>query len=203
MNAPNAISQSLDGRPELELKPPTSSTSEKEHDLAHTTVIYEGAAGHRLRTSQLEVVGISDDGLEHALQGALDEGAKRIELCGGMGIAELVRARDLVAGRIPVRLLRYGFESLELIADCKRAFAAGDQRPAVFLYPATAGTQPVEHSDVTILPVHDYDHAERIGEHLTAEGVGLVELYGGLGPTTAAAVFWGAKGAVPVGFVDA
>ena len=83
MNAPNAISQILDGRPELELKPPTSSTSEKEHDMAHTTVIYEGAAGHRLRTSQLEVVGISDDGLEHALQDALDEGAKRIELCGG------------------------------------------------------------------------------------------------------------------------
>ncbi len=170
--------------------------------MAHTTVIYEGAEGHRLRTSQLEVVGIADDGLEHALHEALDEGAKRIELCGGMGIADLVRARDLVAGRVPVRLLRYGFESLELIADYKRAFAAGDQRPAVFLYPATAGTQPVEHPDVTILPVHDDDHAERIGEHLTAEGIGLVELYGGLGPTTAAAVFWGAKGAVPVGFVD-
>ena len=203
MNESGAASQILDGRPELEQKPPTSSTSEREHDMAHTTVIYEGAEGHRLRTSQLEVVGIADDGLEHALHEALDEGAKRIELCGGMGIAELVRARDLVAGRVPVRLLRYGFESLELIADYKRAFAAGDQRPAVFLYPATAGTQPVEHPDVTILPVHDYDHAERIGEHLAAEGFGLVELYGGLGPTTAAAVFWGAKAAVPVGFVDA
>ena len=110
MNEPGAASQILDGRPELEQKPPTSSTSEREHDMAHTTVIYEGAEGHRLRTSQLEVVGIADDGLEHALHEALDEGAKRIELCGGMGIADLVRARDLVAGRVPVRLLRYGFE---------------------------------------------------------------------------------------------
>src|SRR5699024_4780711 len=89
--------------------------------------------------------------LEHALHDALDDGAKRIELCGGMGIAELVRARDLVAGRVPVRLLRYGFESLELIADYKRAFAAGDQRPAVFLYPATAGTPPVEHPRRSLL----------------------------------------------------
>src|SRR5699024_11694278 len=109
----------------------------------------------------------------------------------------------LCGGRGPVSRLRYGFQSLELIADYKRAFSAGDERPAVLLYPATAGMQPVEHPDVTILSVHDYDHAERIGEHLAAEGFGLVELYGGLGPTTAAAVFWGAKAAVPVGFVDA
>src|SRR5699024_643126 len=128
---------------------------------------------------------------------------KRIELCGGMGISDLVRPRDLVAGRVPVGLLRYGFESLVLIADYKRAFAAGDHRPAVCLYPGTAGTQPVEHPDVTSLPVHDDAAAERTGAHLTAEGIGLVELYGRLGPTTAAAVFRGAKGAVPVGFVDA
>lgn len=170
--------------------------------MAHTTVIYEGTPGHRLRTSQLEVLGIPDDGLEQALHDALDEGANRIELCGGMGVAELVRARDLVAGRAPVRLLRYGFESLELIADYKRAFAAGDQRRAVFLYPATAGTETVEHPEVMILPVHDCDHAEQIGERLAAENIGLVELCGGLGPATATVVRWGAAGSVPVGFVD-
>lgn len=169
--------------------------------MAHTTVIYEGTPGHRLRTSQLEVVGTAEDQLEQALHDAIGEGSKRIELCGGMGVAELVRARDLVAGRVPVGLLRYGFESLELIADYKRAFAAGVQCPAVFLYPAAAGTETVKHQDVTILPVHDCDHAERIGERLAAEGIGMVELYGGLGPATATALLWGAKGAVPVGFV--
>src|SRR5699024_10356167 len=45
MNESGAASQILDGRPELEQKPPTSSTPEKEHDMAHTTVIYEGAGG--------------------------------------------------------------------------------------------------------------------------------------------------------------
>ena len=170
--------------------------------MAHTTVIYEGTPGHRLRTPQLDVIGITDDELEQELYDALAAGTSRIEHSGGMGVAELLQARDFLAGKLPVRLLRYSFESLELIADYKRSFNSGRQRPAVFLYPVTAGTESVEHQDVSILPVYDHDHAEQIGAHLSAEGVGRVELYGGLGPATATVIRWGASGSVPVGFID-
>lgn len=148
------------------------------------------------------MVGIADDGLEHAVEQALQDGAGRIELCGGMGAAHLARARELAAGRVPVGLLRYGSESLELIADYKRSFAAGNPRPAAFLVPAVDATEPVHHPDVMILPVHDRDHAERVGARFADDGVGMVELYGGLGPAAATAVLRGANGAVPVGFVD-
>ena len=174
--------------------------------MTHTTVLYEGTPGPRLRTDQLEVIGIADEELEPALQHAIDGGSGRIELCGGMGAAQAERALEVVAGRIPVGLLRYAFESLELIADYKRAFTSGNPGPAVFLYPSpapgTAGAGPVEHPDVRILPVHSIDHAEQLGAQFARGGIGMVELYGGLGTATAAAVLRGADGAVPVGFVD-
>src|SRR5699024_9492547 len=81
-NEPGAAAQIRDGRPELGQKPPTPPTAETEHDMAHTPVIYGAAGGHRLRPPQLDVVGIADAGLEHALHEALAEGAKPIELCG-------------------------------------------------------------------------------------------------------------------------
>lgn len=171
--------------------------------MSHTTVIYEGTPGRRLQTAHLEVVGIADDdGLDDALERAIAGGADRIELCGGMGAAHLARARELAAGRAPVGLLRYAFESLELIALYKQSFAAGTPGPAAFLFPAVDDTEPIEHQDVTILPVYDRDHAERIGARFARDGIGMVELYGGLGPAAATAVLRGAGGAVPVGFVD-
>ncbi|WP_147917766.1 DUF6506 family protein [Ruania zhangjianzhongii] len=174
--------------------------------MTHTTAIYEGTPGRRLRTDQLDVTGIADDGLEQALQQALDGGTGRIELCGGMGAAQAAQALAVVAGRVPVGLLRYAFESLELISDYKQAFASGNPPPAVFLYPTpapgTAGTEAVEHPDVTILPVDGIDHAEQLGAQFARDGVGMVELYGGLGTATAAAVLRGADGGVPVGFVN-
>lgn len=170
--------------------------------MQHTTVIYEGTPGRRLRTDQIDIVGTTSEGLDQALQQAVDGDSNRIELCGGIGTPEAARAQAVVAGRVQLRLLRYGFESLERITDYMRAFAAGDVRPAVFLYPGIDGGEPVEHPDVTILPVRDLAHAENLGARFAAEGIGLVELYGGLGADTASAVLRGADGTVPVGFVD-
>lgn len=107
-----------------------------------------------------------------------------------------------MAGRTQLRLLRYGFESLETIADYKRAFAAGDVRPAIFLYPDADDAETIGHPDVTIMPVRDITHAEQLGARFAAEDIGLVELYGGLGADAASAVLRGADGRVPVGFVD-
>lgn len=170
--------------------------------MGPTTVIYEGTPGVRLHTPGLEVVGLVGEELEHSVRQALGRGASRIELCGGMGAAQAVRAQEVVAGRVPLGLLRYGFESLELIADYKRAFAAGEVRPSVFLYSGAEGFETVEHQDVTILPVRDLAHAEQLGARFAREGTGLVELYGGLGVDVAGAVLRGADAAVPVGFVD-
>lgn len=170
--------------------------------MQHTTVIYEGTPGRRLHTERIDIVGATSSGIERALQQAVDEGSHRIELCGGISAPRAARAQDVVPERVQLRLLRYGFESLERIADYKRAFAAGDVRPAVFLYPEAGGAEPVEHPDVTILPVRDLAHAERLGARFAAEGIGLVELYGGLGVDAASAVLRGADSGVPVGFVD-
>lgn len=113
--------------------------------MQHTTVIYEGTPGQRLRTERIDIVGATSDGIEQALQQAIDGDSNRIELCGGIGTPEAARAQEVVADRVQLRLVRYGFESLERIADYKRAFAAGDVRPAVFLYPEADGGEPVEH----------------------------------------------------------
>lgn len=170
--------------------------------MQHTTVIYEGTPGRRLHTERIDIVGTAADGIEQALQQAIYGGSTRIELCGGIGTPEAAEAQEVVAGRVQLRLLRYGFESVERIADYKRAFAAGDVRPAVFLYPADDDAEPVGHPDVMLLSVRDLTHAEQLGARFAAEGVGLVELYGGLGADAASAVLRGAGGGVPVGFVD-
>lgn len=57
-------------------------------------------------------------------------------------------------------------------------------------------------TEATILPVRDLDHAEQLGARFAAEGIGLVELYGGLGADVASADLRGADSGVPVGFVD-
>lgn len=170
--------------------------------MGHTTALYEGTPGHRLRTAQLEVVGIAEDQLDHALQDALAQGAGRIELCGGMGAQQAARAHELVAGRAQLSLVRYGFESLEQIAAYKLAFAAGDVRPSVFLYSGGDGAETIEHPDVRIVPVRDLSQAQEVGAQLARDGVGLVELYGGLGVDVAAAVLRGAGNELPVGFAD-
>jgi len=106
--------------------------SQESEQMPRTTVIYEGTPGPRLRTEHIEVIGIAGDGLEEALHHALEAGdVGRIELCGGMGVAQAAQAHDVVADRVQVGLLRYAFESLELIAHYKGAFAAGDARPGL------------------------------------------------------------------------
>src|SRR5699024_5627463 len=133
--------------------PSSARSTDTEQHMAHTTVIYEGTPGRRLQNAHLEVVGIADDdGLDDAVEQAIAAGAGRIELCGGMGAAHLARARELAAGRVPVGLLRYGFESLELIVLYKQCFAAGTPGPAAFLFPEGGDTEPDETQDVADIP---------------------------------------------------
>lgn len=169
--------------------------------MERTAVIYDGTAGERLRTGSLTVVGSDTDALISEARRLADAGWPRIELCGGVDAVTAARVRSTLGGAVRVGLNRYGFESLELIADYKRAFAHGEQRPVAFLIPAEAGAERVEHADVSIRPVTSADHVESVATELAQTGVGLIELYGGLGTAHAAAAIQGSGGRVPVGFV--
>lgn len=169
--------------------------------MAKVAVIYEGTPGIRISTPELTIVGALGEELVDTARQLVESGATRIELCGGVGTAESAAVRAAVPAGIRVGLNRYGFESLERITDYKRAFAAGDIRPAVFLFPASDAPDAVEHADGVFQPVRDLAHAESLGAEYARRGVGLVELYAGLGTDYAAAVLRGAGGSVPVGFV--
>ncbi|MGC5628853.1 DUF6506 family protein [Georgenia sp. Z1344] len=171
-----------------------------------TAVLYEGTPGARLSTPSLTVVGAeASDVVTEALRLA-GEGWTRLELCGGLPVdvaSEVLDALATEEREEPVRvgLNRYGFESLELVADFKRAFDRGEAAPQVFLVPARREVARVEHADVTIIPVGSLRETEGLAGDLAATGVGMIELYGGLGTDHAAAVWRGSGGRIPVGFV--
>lgn len=171
-----------------------------------TAVLYEGTPGERLTTSDLTIVGAeSSDVVAESLRLA-QQGWTRLELCGGLAVDVASEVRGVLATedrRDPVRvgLNRYGFESLELVADVKRAFARGEAVSQVFLVPARREVVRVEHADVTIIPVGSLRETEGLAVDLAVAGTGMIELYGGLGTEHAAAAWRGSGGRIPVGFV--
>lgn len=80
----------------------------------------------------------------------------------------------------------------------------GELWPAAFLYLAP-GLDPDRdrdiHADAVFVPVPDAAAVEQVVASLDGLGLGLVELYGGLGVHAAAAAVRGSGGKVPVGFV--
>ena len=171
-----------------------------------TAVLYEGTPGERLRTPDLTVVGaVGAGGVAEGVRQA-GGGLQRLEHVGGVPVDVAADVREALAGDdrpdpVRVGLNRYGFESLELVADFKEAFAGGDVRPQVFLVPARHDVARVEHADVTIIPVGSTRETEGLAGDLVHADVGMIELYGGLGTAHAAAVWRGSGGRVPVGFV--
>ncbi|TDC46547.1 hypothetical protein E1281_27785 [Actinomadura sp. KC345] len=169
--------------------------------MQKTAVIYEGTVGSKLETTSLTVVGVDHSGLVGEALRLAEAGWERIELCGGVGVETSAEVRDALPGHVRIGLNRYGFESLELVADYKRAFAEGDERPAAFLVPADAGVDRAEHPGVSIIGVTSPEHTAEVAAGLAEAGIGLIELYAGLGTEHAAAAVRGSGGRVPVGFV--
>lgn len=169
-----------------------------------TAVIYEGTSGVRVHHNHLRIVGTGRVELVDVVVAQVQRGAGRIELCGGLGVQDAAAARAAVGPDVRIGLNRYAFESLERIADYKQAAIEGVLRPAAFLYGAP-GLDPdrdrVTHIDAVFVPVPDAAAVEAIIASLESLGLGLVELYGGLGVDAAAAAVRGSGGRVPVGFV--
>lgn len=175
---------------------------------AFTAVIYEGTPGRRVHRDHLRIVGTGRGELVDVVLAQVEQGAGRIELCGGIGAEDVaaVRAAVRAAGNPDVRigLNRYAFESLERITEYKRAAIEGVLRPAAFLYLAPEldpDRDRDSHTDAVFVPVPDTAAVEAVVASLEGLGLGLVELYGGLGVDAAAAAVRGSGGQVPVGFV--
>lgn len=169
-----------------------------------TRVIYEGTPGARVHRHHLRIVGTSRDQLVDAVVAQVQQGAGRVELCGGLGAEDAARVRAAVGPEVRIGLNRYAFESLERIAEYKRAALEGVLRPAAFLYlapPLDPDRDRDTHPDAVFVPVPDGAAVEAAVASLEGLGLGLLELYGGLGVEAAAAAVRGSGGQVPVGFV--
>ncbi|RJL19971.1 hypothetical protein D5H75_39985 [Bailinhaonella thermotolerans] len=169
-----------------------------------TAVIYEGTPGVRVHRDHLRIVGTGRAELIDVVLAEVERGAGRIELCGGIGAEDAAAVRAAVGPGVRIGLTRYGFESLERIADYKRAAMAGELRPGAFLYLAP-GLDPDRdrdtHTDAVFVPVPDPGAIAGVVASLSGLGLGLIELYGGLGVDAAAAAVRASGGQIPVGFV--
>lgn len=166
-----------------------------------TYVLFEGAPTVLVHKDELVMEGVGLATLVDAARRAALV-ADRIELCGGMSVANAAKVIAAIGDDAGVHLNRYGFESLEQVAAYKAAFGTGDVGDAAFLYGSAQSTPLVQHEGVMVAGVAD-DHAliERARE-ARAHGAGIIELYGGLGARAAATVRQATDGALPVGFVD-
>ncbi|GAB3302782.1 hypothetical protein EK0264_02255 [Epidermidibacterium keratini] len=159
-----------------------------------TVVIYEGPEIDPVDTGEVRIIASPHDLL---VQRAIEEyagGADRIELCGAVGPLPQAAILDAIP-TAAVGAVLYGFESLDNIAAYKTAYAAGEKLQDAFLYldrdaPATGRRQA--RGDTTFVAVPDSAAAGQVAEELAAGGVTLFELYAGLGPHDAAAVWRGA-----------
>jgi hypothetical protein len=149
-----------------------------------TSVVVEGPAGLALETPTVRFVGAPGDDVVATARREARAGADRIELCGGLGVVPHAAVRATVG--VPVGVVTFGFESLDAAAAYKAAFAAGEPVRAAFLYPGRG--ERVDRDGTAIVPVDGPGDAVATAAALLAEGVTLLELYGGLGPEVAAAV---------------
>lgn len=65
-----------------------------------------------------------DDAIARVARDLVDEGAERIELCGGLGPVPAARVIEAIGGRVPVGAILFGVESVTGTADYKARFEA-------------------------------------------------------------------------------
>lgn len=176
-------------------------------DAPLTVALYEGTPGPRYERPGIRLLGTSAATLVSTAVAAVDGGATRVELCGGIGVDEAAQVSAALPAHADVRLVRYGFESLELIAAYKEAYGRGDDTGRAAFLVLDPGADPagdrLEHADAVVVAVPDEDAvAVAVRELHERHPLGLVELYGGLGVGAAAAARDATGGEVPIGFAD-
>jgi hypothetical protein len=137
---------------------------------------------------------------------AVDQGADQVELCGGLGPVWQAKVNKAVGDRVPVGAVMYGFESLTGVADYKARYGHEFLRSA-FIY-VQPGSDPAvdrtvvesEHDRAFFVGVPDASAAPAVAAQLVdAEGVQLLELYGGFEAADAAQVIEAIEARAPVG----
>lgn len=134
------------------------------------------------------------------------EGAELIELCGGVSPRWRPLVSAAVGPEVRVSSVTFGIESLVPAASFNQAYNAGKPPRAAFIF-IEEGADPARDRfdkafpprDTTFVPVPDEAAAVAVARTLIAEGVGLIELYGGFTSQGAAAVIDAVEGRAPVG----
>lgn len=164
-------------------------------------VLYEGEPGVLAADHGVTIEGVR---LQHLLDAAIRAApaADRIELCGGIDVADVARVVATVGDVVQVRANRYGFESLEQVAAYKRAFGEDTAGDAAFFYGAAVSTPLAAHPGVLVAAAADDAALADLAREAQARGAGIVELYAGLGAHGAAVVRSATGDAVPVGYID-
>jgi hypothetical protein len=134
------------------------------------------------------------------------EGARTIELCGGLGPVPQAAAQAAVGDRARVGAVAFGFESIDGATAYKAGFGRGEHLPGGFLvlHPgADPAVDVATHDDdlapATFVAVPDAATAGEVARKLAGEGARLFELYGGLGADGATTVLDATGGTIPVG----
>ncbi|GLF99890.1 DUF6506 family protein [Streptomyces yaizuensis] len=134
-----------------------------------------------------------------------DRGVTTVELCGATGYPWVAEVEAAVRGRARVGTVLYGFESLIGIARYKERATAGEAQRALFVH-VQPGADPATDRFVrtegagssTFVAVPEAAAGAAVAAEFAAS-VQLIELYGGWGPESVAAVIRAVDERVPVG----
>lgn len=138
----------------------------------------------------------------------VNDGVDLIEVCGSFGVIWQAKVIEAVGGRVPVGAILYGFESITRAADYKARFEQGELMSAAFIYLEDGADSLSDRTVKTdkdgnrniFVAVPEPSATAKVAVDLVNDGIGLIELYGGLGSTWAAQVIEAIDERVPVGF---
>jgi Family of unknown function (DUF6506) len=133
-------------------------------------------------------------------------GVTLIELCGGLSPSWRPKVSDAVNDGVSVCSITFGIESLMAAAEYNRLYLEGrPPKDAFMLLECSADAnrdrfeRKADPQHTIFLPVPDGRSAAGRVEGLLAEGVGLIELYGGFSDHDCAAIIEAVAGRAAVG----
>jgi hypothetical protein len=158
--------------------------------------------------SILTIVPVSDAADAPSVAAALvDEGVRRIELCGGLGHEASGKVVEAVADAVPIGAVSFGVDSTDGAASFRDRVAGQVPTTAGFIF-RHPGLDPVDDRMVlelgalrtVFVPVPDESSAAAVAVDLVEnEDSALIELYRGIGPVGTGQVIDAVGGRAAVG----